>query len=113
MLVVEKPWGNELIWAHTDKYVAKILTISPGQKLSRQYHEVKDETIYVSSGTLILEVGYEDSMIRMVCQKGFQRRIHPGEIHRFSAPASGCVLFEVSTPELDDVVRLEDEYGRV
>ena len=57
MRKIEKPWGSELIWAHTDKYVAKILTISPGQKLSRQYHEKKAETIYVSSGTLILEIG--------------------------------------------------------
>ena len=93
--------------------MAKILTISPGQKLSRQYHEKKDETIYVSSGTLILEIGAKNEMVRMVCHPGYFRRIVPGEIHRFSAPSSGCVLMEVSTPEIDDVIRMEDDYGRV
>ena len=113
MRSIEKPWGNELIWTNNEKYVAKILTIMPGQKLSRKYHREKDETIYVMQGTLVLEIGYEDDMIRMICHTGYSRRIMPGEIHRFAAPSSGCVLIEVSSPELDDVVRLEDDYGRI
>ena len=113
MRSVEKPWGNELIWANNEKYIAKILTIMPGQKLSRQYHRKKDETIYVMQGTLVLEMGGQGEMVRMICHPGFSRRIMPGEIHRFAAPSTGCVLMEVSSPELDDVVRIEDDYGRI
>ena len=113
MKSVEKPWGNELIWANNEKYIAKILTIMPGQKLSRQFHRKKDETIYVMQGTLVLEMGGQGEMVRMVCHPGYSRRIMPGEIHRFAAPSTGCVLMEVSSPELDDVVRLEDDYGRI
>lgn len=113
MSTIKKPWGQELIWANNEKYVAKRLTILPGQRLSRQYHRNKDETIYVLQGTLILEVGFRGEMVRMVCHPGYFRRIMPGEIHRFSASSSGCVLMEVSTPELDDVIRLEDDYGRI
>ena len=113
MRSVEKPWGNELIWANNEKYIAKILTIMPGQKLSRQFHRKKDETIYVMQGTLVLEMGGQGEMVRMVCHPGYSKRIMPGEIHRFAAPSTGCVLMEVSSPELDDVVRLEDDYGRI
>ena len=113
MRTIKKPWGQELVWADTDKYAAKILTIMPGQKLSRQYHRNKDETIYVMQGTLVLELGGKGEMTRMVCHPGYFRRITPGEIHRFAAPSTGCILMEVSTPELEDVVRLEDDYGRV
>ena len=110
---VEKPWGYEIRWAITDKYLGKILRIEPGQKLSRQYHEVKDESIYVLEGTLVLELGDENKMVRIFMKKGAYRRIEPMTIHRFAAPSGGCTLIEVSTPEIDDVVRLQDEYGRV
>ena len=109
---VEKPWGNEVIFAHTDKYVGKILTINKGHRLSRQYHNVKDETIFVSEGTLSLELGSEDKITEIQLNEGHAFRIEPGVVHRFCA-IHGCVkLVEVSTPELDDVVRLEDNYGR-
>ena len=108
---VEKPWGGELIFAHTERYVGKILRIESGHSLSRQYHEVKDETIYVMEGTLILEIGAapEIQVNKVATGEGF--RVRPGVIHRFRADAR-VVLLEVSTPELGDVVRLEDNYGR-
>ena len=106
---VEKPWGYEIRWAITDKYLGKILRIEPGQKLSKQYHEVKDESIYVLDGVLVLELNDE----KRIMLPGSAYRIEPGTIHRFAAPSDGCTLIEVSTPEIDDVVRLQDEYGRV
>ena len=109
---VKKPWGHEIRWALTEKYIGKILRIEPGQKLSRQYHSEKDESIYVLDGILVLELGIGDEMTRMVLHEGTCRRIKPGVIHRFAAPSAGCTLVEVSTPELDDVIRLEDMYGR-
>tara|TARA_R110000824_G_scaffold555_4_gene3582 strand:- start:3281 stop:3619 length:339 start_codon:yes stop_codon:yes gene_type:complete len=110
---VKKPWGYEIRWAITDKYLGKILRIEPGQKLSRQYHQVKDESIYVLEGTLVLELGPEKEMVRIIMSEGVSRRIEPGTIHRFAAPSEGCTLIEVSTPEMEDVIRLQDEYGRV
>ena len=109
---VKKPWGYEDRWAITDKYLGKILHIEAGHKLSRQYHNVKDESIYVLSGTLVLEEGSAEDMKRYVLSKGSSWRIKPKTIHRFAAPSGGCQLIEVSTPEIDDVVRLEDDYGR-
>ena len=108
---VEKPWGHELIWAHTDRYVGKLLHIQQGHQLSRQYHEVKDETILVIEGELVLELGAEDSLERRVLGKMESYRVTPGTIHRFIAEHD-VTLMEISTPELDDVVRLEDDYGR-
>ena len=110
--IVDKPWGSEEIWAITSKYVGKILHIDAHQKLSRQYHEVKDETIYVLSGQLILEIGKSDNIITKVLYRGDTYRITPNTIHRFIAAGKPTSLIEVSTPELDDVVRLEDDYGR-
>jgi mannose-6-phosphate isomerase len=110
---VKKPWGHEIRWAVNEKYLGKILYIEPGQKLSRQYHEIKDETVYVLSGTLILEIGDESELERYILSPGATRRITPNTIHRFAAPSDGCTLIEVSTPEIDDVVRLEDDYGRL
>jgi mannose-6-phosphate isomerase len=110
---VDKPWGQENIWAITDKYVGKIITINPGCKLSRQYHQVKDETIYVLEGKLILELGEGDKLEKQIHNPGSRYRIKPGQVHRFCAPSEGCKLIEVSTPELIDVVRLEDDYNRV
>jgi mannose-6-phosphate isomerase len=115
---VDKPWGHEVRWAINNKYLGKILHINRGQKLSRQYHEVKDETIYVLQGILILELGMDESKNGQaekmkVLETGESYRIKPGTIHRFCAPNEGHVrLIEVSTPEIDDVVRLEDQYGR-
>jgi mannose-6-phosphate isomerase-like protein (cupin superfamily) len=110
---VDKPWGYELILAHTERYVGKILHIEPGQRLSRQFHRVKDETIYVLEGRLHLEIGPANKIERIIVQKGNAFRLVPGTIHRFIAPDEGaCVIIETSTPELDDVVRLEDIYGR-
>ena len=111
--VVLKPWGWEKLWAHTDKYVGKILHINPGHRLSKQYHNVKDETIFVLSGVLkLFTTEYE---IEHTMSEGMSCRIPPGQVHRFEAPAGGTpvVLLEASTPELDDVVRLEDDYNRV
>lgn len=105
---VLKPWGHEIRWAITEKYLGKILRIEPQQKLSKQYHQVKDEYIYIMEGTLVLELG--DKKITM--KPGSSQRIPPGTIHRFCALNDGCTLLEVSTPEIDDVIRLEDMYGR-
>ena len=110
---VKKPWGHEIRWAINEKYLGKILRIEPGQKLSRQYHEEKDETIYVLKGVLVLELGSGEGTVRLILHEGATRRILPGEIHRFAAPSQGCTLIEVSTPEIDDVIRLEDMYGRL
>ena len=110
---VDKPWGHEIIWAKTEKYIGKILNIKPGGKLSRQFHENKDETIYVLDGVLILETGQGEEVEKMIMKPGATFHVKPGTIHRFAAPSDGCRLVEVSTPELDDVVRLEDAYGRM
>ena len=108
---VEKPWGHELIWAHTDRYVAKVLFIKQGHQLSRQYHKVKDETLFVETGEMELQVGPADSFEVRVMKAGDVFHVTPGTIHRMVA-TQDVRVFEVSTPELDDVVRLEDAYGR-
>lgn len=110
---VPKPWGYEVWWALTDKYVGKILHINKGHSLSYQYHKVKDETIYLHSGAMILEiekVGNSRETIRLL--PGDAIRITPLTRHRMTA-AEDCDVLEVSTPEVDDVVRLEDKYGRL
>lgn len=109
---VEKPWGHELIWAHSDRYVGKILHIEAGESLSLQYHERKDETIHVLRGKMIFRVGAEGEELREVrLAEGESFRVTPGTRHRMEA-VTDCDLLEASTPELDDVVRLEDRYGR-
>ncbi len=108
---VDKPWGHELIWAHTERYVGKVLHIKAGEKLSRQYHRVKDETLFVQSGTMLLEVGPAGACESRRMSAGDVFHVTPGTIHRMVAETDVDV-FEVSTPELDDVVRLEDVYGR-
>ncbi len=110
---VPKPWGFERIFAHTDRYVGKLLHLERGHRLSRQHHRVKDETIYVLNGTLILEIGPAGAIERLFVPAGQSVRVPPGTLHRFIAPDDqDCDLIEVSTPELDDVVRHEDDYGR-
>ena len=109
---VDKPWGHELIWAHTDAYVGKILVIEAGQRLSLQRHEIKDESILLLSGRL--ELTLEDATGGIVVEElgpGDHRRVATGRIHRYAA-IERCELIEVSTPELDDVIRLEDDFGR-
>lgn len=109
---IEKPWGYELVFAHTDRYVGKILHVNPGQALSLQYHERKDETLYLADGEVELVVEENGEMVSHRLGKGQSYRIQPFTKHRMIAGPGGCDLFEVSTPELEDVVRLEDRYGR-
>ena len=109
---VEKPWGHELIWAHTDRYVGKILVIEPGKRLSLQRHEVKDESILVTAGRLRLSLEDDDGTVQVEeLFPGDHRRVRTGRVHRYEA-IERTELMEVSTPELDDVVRLEDDFGR-
>lgn len=110
--IVPKPWGHELVWAHTDRYVGKILVIEAGKRLSLQYHERKDESIYVISGRLRLHLADETGVVRTEeLGPGEFRRVPTGRVHRYEA-IERVELCEVSTTELDDVVRLEDDYGR-
>ncbi|NOZ94054.1 MAG: cupin domain-containing protein [Acidobacteria bacterium] len=109
---VDKPWGFEEIFAFSERYVGKILFIRANEALSLQYHERKDETIRIESGEMDLIVGSGVGKLeRLRMGPGDAYHITPGTIHRMIA-VSDCTLFEVSTPELDDVVRLEDRYGR-
>ncbi len=108
---VDKPWGYEIVWAESARYVGKILHIARGQKLSRQYHERKDETFYVQSGEMDLEIG-RDAEIKVIHMKpGDSFHCAPLTVHRMIAVTDVDVL-EASTPDLDDVIRLEDAYGR-
>ncbi|MEO8273716.1 MAG: cupin domain-containing protein [Chloroflexota bacterium] len=109
---VDKPWGHEIVWAHAASYVGKLIVIDTGRRLSFQYHDVKDEWIYVVSGRLLLTLESADGTLE-------DRELGPGEgahvavtrRHRFTAIET-CTLIEVSTPELDDVIRIEDDFGR-
>ena len=111
MRLVDKPWGHELVWAETPRYVGKILHIRAGQRLSRQFHRVKEETLMVQGGEMDLEVGPAGSSELRRMRAGDVFHVVPGTIHRMIAVTDVDVV-EVSTPELDDVVRLEDVYGR-
>lgn len=108
---VDKPWGHELVWAETDRYVAKVLFIESGHQLSRQFHRVKDETLFVETGEMDLQLGRPPEVETRRMRSGDVFRVVPGTVHRMVA-VSDVRVFEVSTPELDDVVRLEDAYGR-
>jgi mannose-6-phosphate isomerase len=111
---VDKPWGYEIWWARTDRYVGKILHINAGASLSLQYHNVKDETILVQAGTLLFETGSKDDPTRLKqieMKPGDLFHITPHTVHRMIG-VTDVDIVEVSTPELDDVVRLEDRYGR-
>jgi mannose-6-phosphate isomerase len=109
---VEKPWGYELIWARTDRYVGKILHIEAGHLLSLQYHERKDESIYVLSGEIVLRLEQGETLIERRMGQGEAFHIQPKQVHQFEAVVTSD-LIEASTPELDDVIRLKDRYGRV
>jgi mannose-6-phosphate isomerase len=109
---VDKPWGHELIWADTDRYVGKLLVVRAGQALSLQYHERKDETIHLLRGRMRFFVGPSAEQVEEVLlREGESFRIRPGTVHRMVAETDVEIL-EASTPDLDDVVRLEDRYGR-
>jgi mannose-6-phosphate isomerase len=109
---VEKPWGHELIWARTDRYVGKILHIEAGHVLSLQYHDRKDESIYVLSGEIVLRLQQGETAIERRMGQGEAFHIQPKQVHQFEAVVTSDLL-EASTPELDDVIRLKDRYGRV
>ena len=108
---VPKPWGHETIWAKTDQYVGKILHIKAGEALSVQYHNVKDETVYLLSGNLIYRVWENDKPVDVQLRIGEAFRITPHTTHQMEA-VTDCDILEASTPHLDDVVRLSDRYGR-
>ncbi len=108
----EKPWGYELLWAKTDRYVGKILHVKKGEALSLQYHEIKEETQYVISGRLRVDLQLENEPMRTIeMGPGDILHLKPLTRHRLTALEDTDVA-EVSTPELNDVVRLEDRYGR-
>jgi mannose-6-phosphate isomerase len=111
--IVPKPWGHEMIWASTDRYVGKVLHIRAGHALSVQYHERKDETIHLLSGDMIYRVGERvGADLREVrLTPGESYRNTPGTVHQMEA-VTDCDVLEASTPDLDDVVRLSDRYGR-
>jgi mannose-6-phosphate isomerase-like protein (cupin superfamily) len=108
---VDKPWGHETIWAETDRYVGKLLHIRAGHRLSRQYHKKKDETFFIQAGEMDLEIGQGAELKTLRMRPGDAFHCVPGTVHRMVA-ATDVDVIEVSTPELDDVVRLEDAYGR-
>jgi len=110
---VEKPWGHELIWARAENYAGKLLSVDAGHALSLQFHREKDESWYVLEGRVELELAAagEKATAKEVVTRGAAYRIRPGTVHRIRA-LEDTVILEVSTPQLDDVVRLEDSYGR-
>lgn len=109
---VEKPWGHELIWAKSSAYVGKILHIKKGHQLSLQYHREKEETILLSQGKMLFLIENADGVMEEIILKpGEGHHVLPGRKHRMIA-LEDCDVFEVSTTQLDDVVRLEDGYGR-
>jgi mannose-6-phosphate isomerase len=119
---VEKPWGYELHWAKTDRYVGKLIHVNAGHALSLQYHNQKDETIFLWSGRMLFEIAAEPlkdaqegtagaPLIKREMKPGEAVHVTPKTVHRMTA-ITDCDIFEVSTPELQDVVRLEDRYGR-
>ena len=110
--LVEKPWGYEVRWAVTDRYLGKILHVRKGEALSLQYHEVKDETLLVVRGCVDTEIGGDDGALKTHrMREGDSVHLTPGTRHRLTA-IEDTDIYEVSTPEIDDVVRLEDRYGR-
>jgi mannose-6-phosphate isomerase len=110
---VDKPWGYELIWAHADQYVGKVLFVKAGESLSLQFHREKDESWLVQSGRARLELGEAgDAVLKEeIVSAGAAFHYRPGTVHRVTALDDTTIL-EVSTPHLDDVVRLDDRYGR-
>jgi mannose-6-phosphate isomerase len=110
---VEKPWGYELWWAQTDRYVGKLLHVKAGAQLSLQYHVRKDETIHLFRGEMILVLKEKggDALVEHAMRPGESYHVKPGTVHRMRA-VTDCDVLEASTPEVDDVVRVQDDYGR-
>ena len=109
----EKPWGFELLFAHTPKYAGKVIFVRKGHRLSFQYHENKDESMYIYSGKALMEIeGSNGQLVSNEVESGHCIRISPFTKHRLKA-IEDTTVFEVSTPELEDVKRLEDDYGRI
>ncbi len=111
MKIVKKPWGEERWLAHTDCYAGKILIVKKGYRLSLQYHQKKHETLYVDEGVVKFTIGKREPLEEKILRAGDIIEIPPGTRHRIEA-LEDAKIFEVSTPELDDVVRLSDDYGR-
>ncbi len=110
--LVDKPWGHEVIWAHTDRYVGKLLHVRAGEALSVQMHREKDETLYLLSGELRLRAGpAEDDLVDVDLKVGDSFHVTPGTVHTMEA-ITDCDVLEASTPHLDDIVRFSDRYGR-
>ncbi|MFH1404614.1 MAG: cupin [Patescibacteria group bacterium] len=110
--IVEKPWGHEIWFAHSDKYAGKILFLKKGFSYSLQYHEVKEETQYVYRGKLRAWIGKDVGALQeCIINQGESFNVLPGVIHKVEA-LEDTEIFEVSSPELDDIIRLKDEYGR-
>ena len=108
---IDKPWGYELVWARTDRYVGKVLHVKAGHILSLQYHNLKDETMHVLKGELILRTQPGDQLLERRFREGDSVHIPAKLIHQIEAVEDSDVL-EASTPELDDLVRVQDRYGR-
>ena len=112
--ITKKPWGHEMLWAQTNEYVGKFLHIKPGHRLSLQYHETKEETVHVLTGSLIVWLSEKENDY-IILKQGLSYHVNPYQVHRFGAPIEQgfeTVLAEVSTNYLDDVVRLSDDYKR-
>ena len=110
--IVAKPWGSERVFAATGRYAGKLISIRAGETLSFQYHRQKEETIHVLSGILGMETEFEGERVLLSLEPGETFHVTPGTRHRMFADAGDVLIVEVSSPELDDVVRLEDRYGR-
>ncbi|MFA5186257.1 MAG: cupin [Patescibacteria group bacterium] len=109
---IEKPWGFEVWFAQTDVYVGKLIHVNAHAQLSLQYHEKKDETMYCLNGDAILVFEKDDVLVEEVFRQGRSFRIVPGTKHRLKAGDHDCEILEVSTSEVEDVIRLKDDYGR-
>ncbi|MBI2119605.1 MAG: cupin domain-containing protein [Elusimicrobia bacterium] len=107
--IVPKPWGKELWFAYTKKYLGKLLFIKKGHRLSLQYHKKKDESLYVLKGPIFLQIGKSEKKVKT----GSNFHVPANTLHRMHAKYVNSILIEVSTPENEDVVRLEDDYARV
>lgn len=111
--IIDKPWGREVVFASNELHIGKIIEIDEGARLSLQLHEQKDETIYVLEGTLRLVIGDSVGGLETYdLRAGHSVRVKPRQVHRYEAPDGPVRVFEVSTPHPDDVVRLQDDYGR-
>ncbi len=108
---IDKPWGYELLWARTDRYVGKVIHVNAGHALSLQFHRLKTESVYLASGRVVYDIQEDGRLVQRELRPGDALHIPAGTVHRVTA-IDDADIFEVSTPELDDVVRLEDRYGR-